>query len=45
MQVMVLSKGHLMYFGPATAAEAWFSETLGYPRNPATSSIDFILGS
>lgn len=41
---MVLSQGYLLYFGPSLEAEAWFRDQLGYQRNPATSSIDFILG-
>lgn len=41
---MVLSQGYLLFFGPSLEAEAWFRDQLGYKRNPATSSIDFILG-
>ncbi len=42
-KVMVLSAGNQMYFGEASGAEAWFSETLGYPRHHNTSAVDFIM--
>jgi len=32
-----------MFFGDASRAESWFSDTLGFPRQPNTSAVDFIL--
>jgi len=42
-KVMVLSAGNQVYFGEASGAEAWFTETLGYPRHQHTSAVDFIM--
>lgn len=40
---MVLSQGHLVYFGDARQAESWFCSTLGYPRPANTSVVDYVL--
>lgn len=42
-QVLVLSCGHELYFGPADAAEQWFTDVLGYPRPHDASAADYLL--
>lgn len=43
MQVLVLSAGHELYFGPADKADSWFSEVLGYERPHDASASDYLL--
>jgi hypothetical protein len=43
IQVMVLSAGHLLYFGEASQALNWFTGSLGYSMPPHTGPADFIL--
>lgn len=41
--VLLLSKGRCLYFGPAKYAMPWFSDKLGYPRDPESSVPDYLL--
>lgn len=40
---MVLSEGHLIYFGDVRGVESWFVSRLNYPRPASTSVSDYIL--
>lgn len=40
---MVLSEGHLIYFGDVSGVESWFVSRLNYPRPASTSVSDYIL--
>jgi hypothetical protein len=42
-RVLVLAKGHQLFFGPADGAEAWFTHTLGFKRPQHDNPADFIL--
>lgn len=43
LQVLVLSLGHELYFGPADKADWWFGEVLGYARPHDASASDYLL--
>lgn len=41
--VMVLGKGHQLFYGSPDAAEEWFTGGLGLALPPKTSPSDFIM--